>query len=407
MNTKITISMMARLLAERNGRQQKQCEDFLKSFFSIISNSLEAGENVKVKGLGTFKVSRVESRRSVDVTTGMENEIPAHDKIVFLPSKEMAAAVNAPFEMFETVEISEEMMDEELEDAAVQESDPMGGDLLAGDIEGEDIIEREKIEEEAKEAEEKAEESAKADLALILAEASEPTESVSDKSEEYEEPDTPTTSETSATSDTFETSEDSSETSEDSSATTDEMTAPPTISEKSGSRKFHHGFWVGLVAGIAVIALAGGVFWWMLKDKYVVAPSQTSAENPSSTREDEEALTLASDQLGEAEAAVPDMVVDDPDEGVAPTAPSDNKPVYDTIGDHRYLGTMAKDHYGKYDFWPYIYKENSKILGHPDRIRPGTKVVIPDLSKYGVDPQNPDDLKKAKALGAEIYSRYR
>ena len=92
-------------------------------------------------------------------------------------------------------------------------------------------------------------------------------------------------------------------------------------------------------------------------------------------------------------------------EDVVPTAPSDKK-VYDTISTTRYLTTMAKDHYGNYNLWPYIYKENSKILGHPDRIRPGTKVVIPPLSQYGVDPKNPEDIKKAKKLGVEIYSRY-
>ncbi len=38
---------------------------------------------------------------------------------------------------------------------------------------------------------------------------------------------------------------------------------------------------------------------------------------------------------------------------------------------------MAKEHYGNYNLWPYIYEENKAILGHPDRIRPGTKVIVP------------------------------
>ena len=47
-----------------------------------------------------------------------------------------------------------------------------------------------------------------------------------------------------------------------------------------------------------------------------------------------------------------------------------------------------------------------KFLGHPDRITPGTKVVVPPLSKYGVDPSNPEHIKKAKQLGIEIYKKY-
>ena len=90
---------------------------------------------------------------------------------------------------------------------------------------------------------------------------------------------------------------------------------------------------------------------------------------------------------------------------VAPTRPSDEK-VYDTITKTRYLTTMAQDHYGNFNFWPYIYKENQAILGHPDRIRPGTRVVVPKLSKYGVSADNPKDIAAAKRLGVEIYSRY-
>ena len=87
------------------------------------------------------------------------------------------------------------------------------------------------------------------------------------------------------------------------------------------------------------------------------------------------------------------------------TRPSDS-PLYDTITKTRYLTTMAKDHYGNYHLWPYIYMENQKFLGHPDRITPGTKVVVPPLSKYGVDPSNPEHIKKAKQLGIEIYKKY-
>lgn len=90
----------------------------------------------------------------------------------------------------------------------------------------------------------------------------------------------------------------------------------------------------------------------------------------------------------------------------APTEASDTKKVYDTVTTTHYLTTIAREHYGNQHFWPYIYEENKAILGHPNRIKPGTKVVVPDLSKYGVDPKNPVDIAKAKRKGAEIYARY-
>ena len=72
-----------------------------------------------------------------------------------------------------------------------------------------------------------------------------------------------------------------------------------------------------------------------------------------------------------------------------------------------YLSRIARRHYGKDIFWVYIYEENKAILGHPDRIKPGTRIVVPPLSKYGVNPKNKSDIDKAKKMGKEIYSRYR
>lgn len=97
---------------------------------------------------------------------------------------------------------------------------------------------------------------------------------------------------------------------------------------------------------------------------------------------------------------------------VIPDAPIDSKPLvagllaYDRIGNSRFLITMAREYYGNADFWPYIYEENKTKFEHPDKIKPGTTVLVPDLKKYGVDPKNPDDISKARKLGREIYARY-
>ena len=79
---------------------------------------------------------------------------------------------------------------------------------------------------------------------------------------------------------------------------------------------------------------------------------------------------------------------------------------YDRIGKDRFLITMSREYYGNPNFWPYIYEENRVKFGHPDKIRPGSGVVIPNLKKYGVDPNNPADVEKAKKLAKEIYARY-
>lgn len=107
MNNKITFPRLASMLADASGRSKRFSEDFLREFFMLISEQLEAGDSVKIKGFGTFRLSRVEPRKSVDVTTGQPMEISGHSKVVFIPAKELADAVNTPFEAFTAVEIGD------------------------------------------------------------------------------------------------------------------------------------------------------------------------------------------------------------------------------------------------------------------------------------------------------------
>ncbi|MDE5903471.1 MAG: hypothetical protein K2H21_09685, partial [Muribaculaceae bacterium] len=186
-------------------------------------------------------------------------------------------------------------------------------------------------------------------------------------------------------------------------------------------RKFHHGFIWGMAAAVAVV-VAGCVALYFLNDDFGAmmgrrsAPGQTPAvaaaePAPVASRADAADVAEAAD-MTLAESDVDGIVEDEVPEkdeaavNAVPTRPSD-QPVYDTVTPTSALGTLARKHYGNYHFWPYIYKENEKILGHPDRIRPGTRVVIPPLSKYGVNPNDAADLAKAKRLGAEIYARYK
>lgn len=67
---------------------------------------------------------------------------------------------------------------------------------------------------------------------------------------------------------------------------------------------------------------------------------------------------------------------------------------------------MAREYYGNYHLWPFIYDYN-KGLGHPDRIRPGTRIMVPTPKTLGIDPTDPAIIKKAKNRGIEIYNRYR
>ena len=93
-------------------------------------------------------------------------------------------------------------------------------------------------------------------------------------------------------------------------------------------------------------------------------------------------------------------------ETIVPDA-SDTNVVTDTVSSTNFLATMARKYYGEMDFWVYIYLENKDKLKNPDQVPAGTIVVIPPASKYNIDANNPESVRKAKALTGEIYAPYR
>lgn len=80
--------------------------------------------------------------------------------------------------------------------------------------------------------------------------------------------------------------------------------------------------------------------------------------------------------------------------------------VYDTVTPTRFLTTMARKYYGPVEFWAFIYEANSDHLGNPNRIKPGTVVIIPDQSQFLKDEPYEQTLERARQMGREIYSRF-
>ena len=106
MNSRLSIQDIAAILADKTGKDKESMERFLKILVATISEGVVADRLIKVKGLGIFKIIRVENRESIDVNTGTRFLIPAHYKFSFLPDKELRELVNRPFSFFETTEIS-------------------------------------------------------------------------------------------------------------------------------------------------------------------------------------------------------------------------------------------------------------------------------------------------------------
>ena len=95
-------------LSTRYGVSQDAAMDFIESMFDVVKQELyEANKSVKIKGLGTFKVTDVGARTSVDVNTGDKIIIEGRNKISFTPDVTMRDRVNRPFAQFETVALND------------------------------------------------------------------------------------------------------------------------------------------------------------------------------------------------------------------------------------------------------------------------------------------------------------
>lgn len=90
-----------------------------------------------------------------------------------------------------------------------------------------------------------------------------------------------------------------------------------------------------------------------------------------------------------------------------PVVVIEEKPAIDTltISSGRSLYSYAKEYYGQKMFWVYIYIENAKIIKDPNRISLGTKLVIPDLSKFDVNPDMRIAVKEAMIWESIIMSK--
>lgn len=103
------ITDLASLLAEKHGISHKEAEMFVSLLFDIAKGALHAQKQVKIKGLGTFKLTSVSSRESIDVNTGQRILIEGRDKVSFAPDAAMKNLVNRPFAQFETVILKDDV----------------------------------------------------------------------------------------------------------------------------------------------------------------------------------------------------------------------------------------------------------------------------------------------------------
>lgn len=118
------VNDFARELSERYGLSLSDASNFIGAMFDVVNEELDdTDSSVKIKGFGTFKVSAVSARASVDVNTGERIIIDGRNKISFTPEVLLRDRVNRPFVQFETVVLNDGVDFSEIDDEMNELSD--------------------------------------------------------------------------------------------------------------------------------------------------------------------------------------------------------------------------------------------------------------------------------------------
>lgn len=387
MNEKISFPDLVGLLSSKMNITKKEAETFLKEFFTVSTEVITSGEELRINGLGLFKPIWVEARGSINVQTGEPVEIPGHYKLSFIPDKVLREAVNAPFSSFSVEVLNDHVPIEDMTAVPSQDID-----------ENNDICNTENVElQDSKEIREKEE-------------REKPIEPVHEYIQEDKSADEESSESTVSSQGIEKFQEEIIQPESETKVEEKEEDCYEDFLRKSASRK---SFWWGVLSafGIIIICLAGGIFFMGNDSPYVVKigeytlslGKQSIDSRPMNNNPESVVLPENKDTLSEMEK---DSVLKDSVISVSPLAAPEVKPVVETIRSGIFLTTLARKYFGHKAFWVYIYEENKDLIKNPNQVPIGTRLTIPSASKYDIDANNRASVEKAKALASKIQSRY-
>ena len=379
MADKLSWSELRRALAQRANISEKDANAFLTAFNAQLLEALKTEKQVKINGLGTFKLQAVAPRKSVDVTTGNEITIEGYNKVSFVPE----AGVKELIEKVEAGEAVEALDPIQKLGAQADEIVDILGDLgeLPKEEKAEEPVEEEPVEEAAPVEEPKEEEPV---------EEAAPVEEPKEEEPVVEEP-----KEEEPVEETAPVEEPKEE-------------EPLIVSEKPAKKKnyFLRALLISLII-LLILCVVGYFFlrkqvceWFdILKEKV----EKIELFNKCSAPSDEPEVAAAEDELV---LEVPEEAAEQVAESEAPKAEV-QKAKYEElllteeITEGSRLAWISRKYYGHPDYWPYLYDANRDRIDDPSNVPVGTQIRVPKLTKAQRDMTSSEYLRlKEEAVAA-------
>lgn len=378
MNNTVTLPQLIARLAAAAGCTPAEARKYIHDLFAAVEEALADGKSYTIEGIGEF-------------APGFE----AGNPVLFRPDESLAAALNEPFAAFSAVEIPAELDEKSLEPETQSESqpetetepdtEPVSEPAPAATPEIISIGESEPTptpepEEPAAEPETPAETPEIA--AQPISEAPQPAAPAQEPQPASAEP---------TASEPGEPIQDNTESAQADDDDADD--APTYLSTHSGG----HGMWltIGILIGL-IVGLVGGYFAGAAVGRYHIPEDEElldSLDNVTDTLAvaivSPVTVQIAADTVTAPSASAPQPATNvaeqaAPTQATTPSQPSATtapKPVYDTVTSTQFLTSLARKHYGVKSYWVFIYEANPS-LGNPNRIQPGTRVLIPDRASF-------------------------
>lgn len=434
MSSKLNMQDIVDILVANNDISKAEADMFVAQLFSSIEKGLSTDELVKVKDFGSFKLTHIQERESVNVNTQEKNVIPAHRRVTFVPAPSLKDIVNKPFAHFETTVLNEGifmngikedvLLDDESEEIEGDEGDngDNGDEGYEGEVNKVDNIDlsnddatleadstvtniddscviEDHIEAQDEDQREDQNENYNDDhqesvVAFPLSNEVDiqeiviaPIETIFDDMEEEKQ--------------TVEKNEDSiGIDSKEIDTTDDEPLAP--ISNKAkykkpktkGKLRRYILRWDIAIALFMISAIGFAFNYYFTKhnpcekgieESEIPKPIKHVIQLPIVTSVDEPAVV--------ADSIEPVKIVD--------------PPKFAKMSPGRTLRLIALDKLGNREFWVYIYMKNKDKIKNPNVVPIGLELELPSMDEYLMDANNPEDVAKAKALGDDLMKELR
>ena len=440
MSERLTLQDLVDLLSDKQNITKKDAETFLRELVALISETIEQKDFVRIKDFGTFKLTPVNARRSVDVNTGDPIEIPAHYKLSFTPDKVLREGVNRPFSHFESILLEDEVSFE---------------DKKAAPVEAKPVVKSAPKKAEAKPAETikttpttpKKEIPAVEEIVAVT-ELEEEKPITSNKVEEVLEntPEAKSVEKEVLAADDLQREEELEDinsfltkgleekqevkpASASGSSVHKEVTPPTTRKavrqyddddddfvdyEYIAQQKKKRNIWIGVGVGILLL-LGVGIFGYNYlenqpdvipyaqdnakitiseEDKPLVVEEPVVADNTLASTEDES-------EIEEAAPTVEQPVVTPPVSAVPEQGAKEIE-----VKSGQTMRVLGMEYFGHGSFWVYIFEENRDKISRPDAVFAGMKLIIPSASKYDIDPNDKASVRKAQRQELKLFGEF-